>query len=458
MNGFRPDRRNVVVTGIGLISPLGTTTGQFWEKCMDNQSCAKPIPDQWFDYAQFSSRLYTPLPEIDFSQFCLSRIERIQFDPCQQLAIAATIQALKGAGLELRLEKERKNTYSIESLNPYRTGVFIGTGSGGISSLISAQMFHTTSPLRQILTDMNHAKITEEIRSSLQKVENSLRIPARFNPFTVPMMMPNGSASCIGIKFSFCGPNQTFCSACASGTVALGHAFKSIVHGEIDCAVCGGVEYLRDEYGGIFRSFDIAGTLGKGDKKECFCPFDKKRSGFLFSEGGAGILILEEENHARKRNAPILARISGYAESFDPYGIMSMEPNGIMIEEMLRELLDNLRIKPQDIDYINAHGTGTVSNDSIECSVIERIFGKETAVNSTKSLIGHTIGACGAIETAVCVLSIIKQETHGCLNLNEPQLPLNFIKVPGKLKIKRALKQSFAFGGHNAAIILEKYP
>lgn len=449
-------KRNTVVTGLGIISPYGTNAAQFWNKCMNHSLCAVPVPKHWSGYAEFSTKFYAPLPTVDTGD-CLCKVEKLQLDCCQQLGIAASLQALTAAGFTIIHEENRKNTFSISSIDSSRTGVYIGTGSGGISSLIDAQAFHATTPARFSIHKLQNETVSDNHVGLLSNMEKSLRVPMRFNPFTVSMMMPNACSSSIGIKFSLKGPNETFCFACASGTIAVGHALRAVSEGRIDCAICGGVEFLKDSFGGICRSFDIAGALAKGNGVETFCPFDKKRDGFLFSEGGAAVLILEEEEHALRRNAPILARITGFAEKFDPYGTIAMEPGGVVIEEMLKELLNEASLRPGDIDYINTHGTGTVANDDIESAIIERLFGDKTPLNSTKSLIGHTMGASGAIEAGVCILSILYRATHGCLHLKDPVRPLNFIKFPRSLRINRALSQSFAFGGHVAALLFEEY-
>jgi 3-oxoacyl-[acyl-carrier-protein] synthase II len=216
------------------------------------------------------------------------------------------------------------------------------------------------------------------------------------------------------------------------------------------------VEYLGDDYGGIFRAFDSAATLVRGDSPYQHCPFDESRSGFLFSEGGAGALVLESRDHAEARGAPLIASIGGFSELFDPYSTMNMDPEGTRIEALERDLLSRCGVSPSMVDYINSHGTATVMNDQIQASVIERVFGDQVAVNSTKALTGHTLGACGAIEAAVTALSIYHQKTHGSPFLKNPIRPLNFVLNSGALRIRTAVSQSFAFGGHNAALLLEK--
>ena len=274
----------------------------------------------------------------------------------------------------------------------------------------------------------------------------------------VAMMMPNTVSSSLGIKFSLLGPNRLYASACAAGTVAIGQAFQSIRSGEVDFALAGGSEYLHDRYGGLFRGFDIAGTL----ISDCSCPeqanrpFDEARSGFLFSQGGSAVLVLEDFESARRRDAPILAEIIGYGESFDANNAMALSEDGAGISRMIEMALMDAGINQGDVDYINTHGTGTPVNDAVEASVIERMFDRDTLINSTKSLLGHTIGASGAMEAVVAALSIRDQTTHICHNLENPIADLNFVRIRGSLYIDTVLSQSFAFGGHIAGILLRK--
>lgn len=445
--------RDVVITGIGMITPLGNSTDSTWKNLLNLASCVKPIRDHWKSYSAYGSGIWAPLPEIDFGACGIGRKEKLQLDPVQLLGLAAVHQALTHAGFSFYTGDKGKE--SVRDLDSSRTGVFMGTGSGGISSLISAQANHTFSPVKK-----NLEAITVPIEEQLDRIKvigQLMQAPSRYNPFVVSMMMPNAVSSSIGIRYGLTGHNETCCVACASGTAAVGHAYRAVKNGDLDCALSGGAEFLGDPYGGVFRSFDAAGTLVKGDTPQAHCPFDQNRSGFLFSEGGAAVLVLESLEHARSRKAEILAKITGYGEKFDPYSSMNMEPGGTCIEEMVRGVMDQAHISPSDVDYINSHGTGTVVNDEVEASVIERIFGTATHVNSTKSLLGHTLGACGAIEAAVAALSIIEGHVHGMPFLNTPVRNLNFIKKSGKLSVKRALSQSFAFGGHNAALLLERY-
>ncbi len=445
------DSRKVFITGIGIISPCGENSTQTWKSLIEGRVISEPIPSHWNDYTELKSRIWAPLPDIDYSNKNISRADKLQLDKMQLLSIIAAQEALESAQLPFFPDKQKKNCFTIPELPQDRTGVFMGTGSGGITSVISAQANHTFTPVEKRLNFLD-STVKNQIDSL--KLGQIMRTPARYNPFVVSMMMPNACSSALGIRFGLTGTNETCCLACASGTVAIGKAYRAIANGELDCALCGGAEYLGDEYGGVFRSFDSADTLVKGEFPSS--PFDKNRSGFLFAEGGAAVLILESYEHAAARRAPILGALRGFESCFDPYSCMSMEPGGKGIEEMLRALLKAAELIPSDIDYINSHGTATEMNDEIEASVIHRVFGNNTPVNSTKALMGHSLGACGAIETAVTVLSLFHGRIHGMPLLDDPIENIMIFKQSQPLQGRFALTQSFAFGGHNAALLLEK--
>jgi 3-oxoacyl-[acyl-carrier-protein] synthase II len=220
----------------------------------------------------------------------------------------------------------------------------------------------------------------------------------------------------------------------------------------------GGTEYLRDDTGGLFRGFDEAGTLSvyEGDPQYSNRPFDEDRSGFVFGEGGSGILVLEDYDKAIARDAKIYAEIKGYESFYDPYNIMVMEPEGKRITAMLEQLMHNGGIAPSNVEYVNAHGTGTGTNDKIEAEVIERLLGKTPLVNSSKSLLGHTLGACGALEAIITALSIETQMVHPSLNIDNPVVDISYAHSTQQHRISHAITQSFAFGGHNAALLMAK--
>jgi 3-oxoacyl-[acyl-carrier-protein] synthase II len=441
--------RRVAVTGIGIVAPGAADRDAFWSNALGVKSVSAPLPERWSPYFRPYSTLWAPLPPIDWSQYPISRVESLQLDMTAKLAIAATVQALRQAEIETLPFDEKRNTFTLRGIDGERFAVFLGTGMGGICSFAANEGHQLYAPLGEALKadGMPAASVLPFVRYS-----------PRFSPFAVPMSMPNGASAALGIKFSCNGINRTIGGACAAGTMAIGEAFEAIGSGAADMALAGGVEYLADDYGGIFRAFDVARTLcvPGADPAAANRPFDRNRSGFLFAESGCGVLVLEAFEHARSRGVEPIAEIAGYAETFDGYSVMAIDPSARQIERMLSLLLKRADAAAEKIDYINTHGTGTLANDEIEAAVIGRIFGRRPAVNATKSLIGHTIGAAGAIEAAVTALSIRDRKVHGCANLREPIADLNFVIDTGDVAITTAISQSFAFGGHNAALLFKK--
>jgi 3-oxoacyl-[acyl-carrier-protein] synthase II len=456
--------RRVVVTGIGIIAPGAPNAATFWDNCLAGIAPVSPIPAHWKRYADYASTIWAPLPKLDFTGLGISRVEQMQLDPSSMLALCAAREALDSSRISSTLKNEKKNTYSLDGLDAGRVAVYCGSGIGGLTSLIFSQSFHIVSPLAKAFSHLRPLLSGGEVpfpeaRLLVDAASEDIRMPQRFNPFIVSMTMPNAVSANIGIKYSVHGPNTTVSCACSAGTVAVGQAFSAIRGDRADCALCGGVEFLGDEFGGIFRGFDCAKTLVNpgNDPHSANRPFDRLRSGFLFAEGGAALLVVEELSHALRRDAPIISEITGFAETFDGHNIMMMDPEADQIRRMLHLLVDSAGLTFSDIDYINAHGTGTVANDEIEARIIDECFGKKPIVNSTKSLIGHAIGAGGAIETAVTALSIAHKTTHACKNLEAPVRDLNFVRTPGDFPIRKAITQSFAFGGHNAGLVLQEY-
>jgi 3-oxoacyl-[acyl-carrier-protein] synthase II len=443
-------RRRVVITGVGVVAPNGATANEFWDNCLAQRSSVQLIPEHWRNYWQPLSTLWAPLPAIDFEARGIDRMDRMQLDKSTILAILAAQEALESARLPRVLTDEKKKLFSVKDFSGDRAAVFIGTGVGGISSFAANEGHHLLAPCGIRL---------RQIAAPVEKIADLLRAPPRFNPFVVPMTMPNSCSAMLGIRFSLTGINRTVCTACASGTMAIGQAFEAIVEEKADAALAGGAEYLADDYGGVFRGFDIAKTLVKNCENPLTAnrPFDRKRSGFLFAEGGSAVLVLEELSRARDRGAPVIAEVLSHAESFDAHSMMSIEASARQIRRMITHALKKAEVTAEEIDYINTHGTGTEQNDEIEALTIESVFGTRPLINTTKSLIGHTIGAAGAIETAVTALSISRKTTHACKNLVDPVRPLNFVTATGQFAIKTAFTQSFAFGGHNAGLVLREF-
>jgi len=452
------NNRRVVITGLGVISSIGLNVEEFWDNALKAESVVKKIPEQWLNYSDYNSQIWSPLPVIDYASNEITRIEQKQLDPTSLMAIKSTFQALKNADLDYELFDRKRNIYDIKFNDNIKKGVFIGTGIGGISTV--NQCFSN-----QILSGFD-AKINEIISgneskelSELKKIQENMIFPKRFNPFGVSMIMPNACSANLGIKFNINGPNNTFCSACASGTVAIGYGYEAVKSGKIDFAVTGGTEFMYDDYGALFYAFDVIKALTNdySDFDKANRPFDKDRSGFLFSQGGCAVLLLEELENALKRDAKIIAEIIGFEEGCDAHNVMMIDDSGSQIKNMIDSLFNKASVNYSEIDYINTHGTGTLLNDDVESRIIDELFGKKPLINSTKSLLGHTLGASGAIEALVTALSIQKKTSHVCKNLDNPISDLNFITQTGSFQIKKALTQSFGFGGHNVGLLLSEY-
>lgn len=330
--------RRVVVTGIGLISPLGANQDETWHGALNAKNVTTQIPSKWKDYSKFDSTLWAPLPDNLFEKLSISRVDKLQFDPATLLALSATQEAISNARLVVRVNERN---FFVEGIDSEIASVYLGTGIGGSFSFQSNHAFQYAHRSKQDLDRLNSSNKL----LILDKTINRLVMPARFNPLAVSQVMPNASAAAIGIRYGLKGTNRTICSACASGTVAIGLAYESIREGRSHFVISGGTEYLYDDCGGIYKSFDIANTLSKSNNPETAnCPFDVKRTGFLFSEGGAAILILEDLQHAMNRNAPIIAEIIGYEENSDAHNMVSPEKSGIQLEKLYNSLFYHAEI------------------------------------------------------------------------------------------------------------------
>jgi 3-oxoacyl-[acyl-carrier-protein] synthase II len=294
--------------------------------------------------------------------------------------------------------------------------------------------------------------------AGIAAVLDELAIPRVFNPFSVAMTMPNAPAAVLSIKLGLSGPCRTFTSACASGTVAVGQAFQAVRRGECDLALAAGVEFLSDPFGCSFRGFDAVGALAAGPlpPDQINRPFDRQRCGFLFSEGGGAVLVLEDLAAARRRGASVLAEVVGYGETADAHHLMSMAPEGRQIRRALHQCLADAGIAAEEVGYLNAHGTGTPANDTAEAEVIAATFPHRPRVGSTKSLLGHTLGASGALEALVTALTLRDGVAHPSRNLTDPEADLAFVRNAEPVAARFAISQSFAFGGQNAAVALAR--
>ena len=440
----------VYITGIGMVTPAGMDTETTWRNMLAGQTRVEKVPENWHEHDQIDTGIWSVLPpECNFQEL-FSRADNRSLDPVSMLSILAADSAVASAGLEVETINRRRGRYRLNDVE--ETGIFIGTGIGGAKTFLANVIANVFGRIKQQVHDTTDDKY-------ILALMDKIRHPRRVSEFGVSMLMPNAPAAAVGIRYGVDGAVRSVTQSCASGTTAIGMAYRDIRLGNASFAIAGGAEYLRDDHGSIYKGFDCARTLASVQDETRLernvRPFDEERTGFLYAEGGAAALVLESERSLERRKVTPIAEITGYAETFDHYSMMIPDPSGEEIERMIRMALDDAGITPDEVDYVNAHGTGTIANDKTEAAVIERVFGKNVAVNSTKSIIGHTFGASGAIEAAVCALSLRDQVLHPSLNLENPIADLDFVTERRKAKLKYAFSESFAFGGHNSGLVLQ---
>jgi 3-oxoacyl-[acyl-carrier-protein] synthase II len=411
--------KRVVVTGLGALTPIGNTLPAFWDGLKNGKSGAAPITR--FDASLFKTKFACEVKNFDIGNF-MDRKEARKMDPFAQYAMVAVDEAIKDANLPLT------------ELNPNRVGVIWGSGIGGL------------------LTFQEEVKVYAKGDGT-----------PRFNPFFIPKMIPDLSAGHISIKYGFRGPNYVTVSACASSTNALYDAFTFLRLGKADIIVSGGSEAAVCEAGvGGFNS--LKALSERNDSPETASrPYDKSRDGFVLGEG-AGALILEEYEHAKKRGAKIYAEVIGGGMSSDAYHITAPHPEGAGIIQVMYNALEDAEIKPEQIDYINTHGTSTPLGDIGEIRAIQKVFGEHAYkmnISSTKSMTGHLLGAAGAIESIACIMAINDSIVPPTINHFEddpdldPKLNMTFNKAQERT-INIALSNTFGFGGHNFSVIFKK--
>lgn len=410
-------RNRVVVTGLGCVTPVGIGKDAFWNALLEGKSGIDRISR--FDPTDFATQIAGEVKDFDPTQF-IDKKEAKRMDRFTQFAVAAAKMAIEDAKLDLDQEDRQ------------RIGTVIGTGIGGMETL---------SEQSEVLSNKG---------------------PGRMSPFFVPMMIANMAAGQTSITFGLQGPTTTVVTACATGTNAIGDAFRMIRHGYADVVVAGGTEacIIPLAVGG-FCAMKAMSTRND-DPQKASRPFDQDRDGFVMGEG-AGIVVLESLEHAQKRGAHIYAEVAGYAYNGDAYHITAPAPEGVQAAKCMAAALADAGLQPQDIDYINAHGTSTPLNDKNETLAVKAIFGehaKKLAINSTKSMTGHLLGAAGGIEVIACVMSIQNSMVHPTINIENPDPELDLDYVPFKaraMNVDIALSNNFGFGGHNASIIVKKY-
>jgi 3-oxoacyl-[acyl-carrier-protein] synthase II len=412
--------KRVVVTGLGALTPLGNTVPEFWNGLVNGVSGAAPITK--FDAEKFKTKFACEVKGFDPTQF-MDRKEARKVDPFTQYAIVASDEAILDSGL------------NAENSDPDRIGVIWGSGIGGLTTF------------------------QEEVLS-FGKGDGT----PRFNPFFIPKMIVDIAAGHISIKHGFRGPNFVTVSACASSTNALVDAFNYIRLGKADAIVTGGSEAAVTEAG--IGGFNAMKALSeRNDSPQTASrPFDKDRDGFVLGEG-AGALVLEEYEHAKARGAKIYAEMVGGGMSADANHITAPHPEGLGARNVMRYALEDAGLNPEDIDYINVHGTSTPLGDVSEVKAIQALFGEHAYklnISSTKSMTGHLLGAAGAVEAIACVMAIHHQIVPPTINhftddeLFDTRLNLTFNKAQ-KREINVALSNTFGFGGHNCSVILRKF-
>lgn len=410
-------KRRVVITGLGVVAPNGIGKDEFWDATVQGKSGVDLILN--FDTSDLDTKIAAQILDFDPLKYMNRQVVR-RTDRFVHFGLASAKMALEDSGLDLG------------KIDKYRTGISIGSGLGGV-------LFHES-----------------QMMAGYQKGIN------RLNPLCVPRITPNAVSSHVAIEFNIKGPNMAIATACASGTYAIGQAFRLIQNNEADVIFAGGVEAPLTFF--TFGAYCALRVLSqKNDSPhEASRPFDRERDGFVLGEGGA-VLILEELTHTLKRNAYIYAEIIGYNSNSGAYHIVLPEPQGKDTVRVIKAALKDADITPQDVDYINAHGISTSVGDKAESFAIKQVFGKHAynvPISSIKSMIGHTIGAAGAIDAVTSVLAIKNGVVPPTINYKYPDSDCDLDFVPNKARksrINTILSNSFGFGNNNASIIMRKF-
>ena len=407
--------RRVVVTGLGAVTPIGNNVDDFWTSVKAGKIGFDHITK--FDTTDYKCHIAAELKDFNPQDF-MDRKAAKRMEPFSQYAVAAAKQAIDDSGLD------------IEKEDPYMVGCAIGSGIGSLQAM-----------------ERETQKLYE-------------KGPNRVNPLLVPLMICNMAAGNVSIQFGLKGKSINDVTACATGTNTIGEAYRSIQYGEADVMVAGGTEGSVCPIGiAGFTALTALSTVD--DPTKCSLPFDKNRSGFVMGEG-AGVVILEELEHAKARGAKIYAEVVGYGCSSDAYHITSPQEDGAGAARAMTNAMSDAGVTPADVKYINAHGTGTHHNDLFETRAIKLAFGDEAAnlkINSTKSMIGHLLGAEGAVEFITCVKEIQDGFIHKTVGYETPdeEIDLNYCKDSYEEPVEYALSNSLGFGGHNASILLKAY-
>ena len=410
-------KRRVVVTGLGCISPVGNTVEDMWSALNKGISGVEPITV--FDPSEMSVKFSAPINNFKADKYFDIKEQR-KLDLFMQYGMAAGIDAITDSGLE------------NAELDLERVGVAIGSGIGGLPSI---------------------EKTHDTFNKSGAK---------RISPFFIPATIINMISGNLSIKYGYKGPNLSIVTACTTGTHNIGEGFRQIQYSHADLMICGGAEMATTPLGiGGFAAARALSTRND-DPQKASRPWDVDRDGFVLGDG-AGVLVLEELEHAKRRGAKIYAEVSGYGMSADAYHMTLPSENGEGAQRSMKNAICDANIKPEDINYINAHGTSTPAGDIVEAKAVKSLLGshsKNIIVNSTKSMIGHLLGAAGGVEALVTVMSLKHQRVHQTINVDnqDPECDLDFnINSSKAMEIKYALSNSFGFGGTNGSIVFSKY-
>lgn len=407
----------VVITGAGLVTPIGIGKEEFWQSLIQGKSGITKI--SYFDTSEYPAKIAAEVKNFDFMNF-ISPKEANRMDKSTQFSIVSAMLALEDSKLK------------ITGKDDYSTGVIIGSGIGGIGTF-----------------EKQHKMLLE-------------KGPGRVSPFFIPMMISNISAGEIAIKIGAKGPNGVIATACASSTHAIGIAFKLLQHGDAQTILSGGTEAAISPMALAGFCKMRALSIQNDNPSRASRPFDKERDGFVMGEG-AGILVLETLQHAKERNANIYAEILGFGMTADAYHITAPAPDGESAAKAMEIALRNARIKPSQIDYINAHGTSTPLNDKLETLAIKKVFDRHAynlKISSNKSMTGHLLGASGGVEAIATAFTIKNNIIPPTINYNSPDPECDLDYVPNKSEkkiVNYAISNSFGFGGHNGVIVLGKY-
>ena len=408
--------RRVVVTGMGTVNPIGLNVDEYWEGLKAGKTGFGEIT--YFDTTDFKVKVAAEVKGFVAADRMDKKAAR-RMEPFAQYAVAAAKEAFEHGGLDM--EKE----------DPYRVGCAIGSGVGSLQSI-----------------EREHKKLLE-------------KGPSRINPLLVPLMITNMATGNVTIQLGIKGKSINVVTACATGTHSIGEAFRSIQYGEADVMLAGGTENAITPIGvGGFTALTALSTSNNPER--CSIPFDKDRDGFVIGDG-AGVVVLEELEHAKARGAKILAEVVGYGATSDAYHITSPAEDGEGAKNAMLFALKDANVAPEEITYINAHGTSTHHNDLFETRAIKAAFGEhayDIKVNSTKSMIGHLLGPAGAVEFIACVLQMNHGYVHQTVGLEQPdeELDLDYVQGHGvDMDFEYALTNSLAFGGHNASLLIKKY-